>query len=166
MGLKSDFPPGSPALIQQAAAFSSSLPLYVSPVPLALKRNITLLPTDTTGRWCLEEVALLQDSEGALLCGWEGLREWYKTSILLFASKLHLRIAMLLESFPRKGGKDQPKTKQTASHTPSKPNVNVWVSYYIVRLSSAVEHRACPPIYPTSFITTYMQQLQKHLPVL
>lgn len=80
--------------------------------------------------------------------------------------KWDLRIAMLFESFPHTGGKDLISSGDWPHPThPQETNINCWVSYSIVRLSRAGEQRACPAIHPALFETTYMQQLQKHLPL-
>lgn len=84
--------------------------------------------------------------------------------------KWDLRIAMTFECFPHNGGKGPIPSgdwhkKYPIPHTLRKPNLNCWVSYSIVRLSCGGEHGACPQIHSALFETTFMQPLQKHLPV-
>lgn len=168
----------APLLIQQAAAFRVCPFTWPQCHELCRKcyTSVPSLPTGTTGRYCLEEVAL--NSEGELLCMWECRAFWGNNTGPLSSSlrlnfmsfKWDLRIAMIFECFPHNGGKGPIPSgdwhkKYPIPHTLRKPNLNCWVSYSIVRLSCGGEHGACPQIHSALFETTFMQPLQKHLPV-
>lgn len=167
-------------LIQQAAAFSSSSPLYVSPVPLVVQRKVTslsplcpliLLVDISWKRLLCCRTLKVRCSAGEKVSG--NNTEHLSSSLLLnvMSFKWDLRIAMLFESFPHKGGKRsnlfRGSTQKETLHTPTPKGKLLSFLFHCqaFRLSRAGEHRAHPPIHPALFETAHTQQLQKHLPV-